>query len=165
MGRDSALPQPDGLVSQEDARIRREEWRAAGLRVVFTNGCFDLIHPGHVLYLAEARALGDVLIVGLNSDASVRALKGEVRPYLDERARAIVLLGLRSVDLVTVFDAPTPLELIRMIRPDTLAKGGDYQPEEVVGREVVLAGGGDLRILPFHPGYSTSALTQRIRQG
>jgi D-beta-D-heptose 7-phosphate kinase/D-beta-D-heptose 1-phosphate adenosyltransferase len=138
--------------------------RARGRKVVFTNGCFDLLHPGHVLYLAEARALGDVLVVGLNSDESARALKGPSRPYVAERDRALLLLGLRSVDYVSIFPEPTPLELIRAVLPDILVKGGDYRPEEVVGREVVEAHAGTVRIMPFHPGFSSSGLIQRIRE-
>lgn len=158
-----ALPRPDGLVSRDELAARCRVWRSAGERVVFTNGCFDLIHPGHVLYLAQARALGDRLVLGLNSDASVRGLKGASRPVLDERARALILLSLKSVDLVSLFDEPTPLELIRAVRPDILVKGGDYRPDEVVGREVVEAHGGTVRIVPFHPGYSSSDLIRRIR--
>ena len=151
---------PRALLGEICADLRR-----AGKRIVFTNGCFDLVHPGHVLYLAEAAALGNILVVGLNSDLSVRALKGINRPFVDERGRAIVLLGLRSVGLVSVFDEPTPLELIRVVRPDILVKGGDYRPEEVVGREVVEAHGGSVRIVPFHLGYSSSSLVRRIRAG
>jgi rfaE bifunctional protein nucleotidyltransferase chain/domain len=154
-----------GLVSRARLGETCDDLRRAGKRIVFTNGCFDLIHPGHVLYLAEASDLGDVLVVGLNSDVSVSCLKGPGRPVLDERGRAIVLLGLRSVDFVCVFDEPTPLELIRVVRPDILVKGGDYRPEEVVGREVVEAHGGLVRIVPFHPGYSSSSLVRRIREG
>jgi D-beta-D-heptose 7-phosphate kinase/D-beta-D-heptose 1-phosphate adenosyltransferase len=160
---DSPLADPSGLLDHEDLAIRCDELRRAGKRIVFTNGCFDLLHPGHVLYLAEASSLGDVLVVGLNSDASVRGLKGGPRPYLDERARALILLSLRMVDLVCIFPEPTPLELIRAVRPDILVKGGDYRPEEVVGREVVEAHGGSVRIVPFHPGYSSSDLVRRIR--
>lgn len=131
----------------------------------FTNGCFDLIHPGHVQYLADVRALGDFLVVGLNSDASVARLKGPSRPLQDERARAQVLLGLRSVDAVVRFEEDTPLELIRALQPDLLAKGGDYTPETVVGRDVVEARGGRVAIIPFLPGHSTSAIEARIRSG
>jgi D-beta-D-heptose 7-phosphate kinase/D-beta-D-heptose 1-phosphate adenosyltransferase len=150
-------------MSRDALAERCAELRRAGRRIVFTNGCFDLLHPGHVLYLAEAAACGDVLIVGLNSDASVRGLKGFSRPLLPERARALILLSLRSVDLVSIFDEATPLELIRSVAPDILVKGGDYRPEEVVGREVVEAAGGSVRIVPFHPGYSSSDLVRRIR--
>jgi D-beta-D-heptose 7-phosphate kinase/D-beta-D-heptose 1-phosphate adenosyltransferase len=131
----------------------------------FTNGCFDLIHPGHVQYLEDVRALGDFLVVGLNSDASVARLKGPGRPLQDERARARILLGLRSVDAVVRFDEDTPLELIRALQPDILAKGGDYTPETVVGREVVEARGGRLALIPFLPGHSTSTIVERIRTG
>ena len=157
------LPCPPGLLERGALAERCAELRRVGRRIVFTNGCFDLIHPGHVLYLADAAAFGDSLIVGLNSDASVRALKGVSRPLLSERARALILLSLRSVDLVSIFDEPTPLELIRSVAPDILVKGGDYRPEEVVGREVVEAHGGSVRIVPFHPGYSSSDLVRRIR--
>ena len=131
----------------------------------FTNGCFDLLHPGHVQYLADARALGDFLVVGLNSDASVARLKGAGRPLQDEAARAAILLGLRSVDAVVRFDEDTPLELIRALRPDVLVKGGDYTPETVVGRDLVEARGGRLVLIPFLPGHSTSCIEERIRSG
>ncbi len=131
----------------------------------FTNGCFDLLHPGHVQYLSEARALGDLLVVGLNSDASVARLKGPGRPLQDEAARAAILLGLRSVDAVVRFDEDTPLELIRALRPEVLVKGGDYTPETVVGRALVEAHGGRLVLLPFLPGHSTSAIERRIKSG
>jgi D-beta-D-heptose 7-phosphate kinase/D-beta-D-heptose 1-phosphate adenosyltransferase len=131
----------------------------------FTNGCFDLLHPGHVQYLEDVRALGDFLVVGLNSDASVARLKGPGRPLQDERARAQVLCGLRSVDAVVRFDQDTPLELITALQPDILAKGGDYTPETVVGREVVEARGGRVVLIPFLPGHSTTAIVERIRSG
>jgi rfaE bifunctional protein nucleotidyltransferase chain/domain len=131
----------------------------------FTNGCFDLIHPGHVKYLEDARALGDFLVVGLNSDASVARLKGLGRPLQDEAARAAILLGLRSVDAVVRFDEDTPLELIRALRPDVLVKGGDYTPETVVGRDLVEGQGGRLVLIPFLPGHSTSRIEQRMRTG
>ena len=145
-----------------------ETFLAAVLRpktLCFTNGCFDLIHPGHVQYLAEARALGDFLVVGLNSDASVARLKGPGRPLQDEAARAAILLGLRSVDAVVLFDEDTPLDLIQALRPDVLVKGGDYTPEAVVGREIVEGRGGKLVLIPFLPGHSTSRIEERIRSG
>ncbi len=132
-------------------------------RVVFTNGCFDLVHPGHVAYLEAARALGDVLVVGVNTDASVRRLKGEGRPLVGEEDRARVLAGLAAVDAVTLFDEDTPAELIAALRPDVLVKGGDYTLDGIVGREVVEADGGTVRVIPFLPGYSTTALVDRIR--
>ena len=131
----------------------------------FTNGCFDLIHPGHVKYLEDARALGDFLVVGLNGDASVTRLKGPSRPLQDENARASVLLGLHSVDAVIRFEEDTPFELIRALAPDLLVKGGDYTPEGVVGRDLVEARGGRVEIIPFLPGHSTTAIVERIRSG
>jgi D-beta-D-heptose 7-phosphate kinase/D-beta-D-heptose 1-phosphate adenosyltransferase len=146
-----------------------EAWNRSLVRrpetLCFTNGCFDLLHPGHVQYLEEARALGDYLVVGLNSDASVARLKGESRPLQDQWARARILLGLRSVDAVVLFEEDTPLALIRAIRPDVLVKGGDYAPDGVVGRAEVEGWGGRLVLLPFLPGHSTSRIERRIRSG
>jgi len=133
--------------------------------LVFTNGCFDLIHPGHVQYLEDARALGDFLVLGLNSDASVARLKGPSRPLQDELARALVLLGLRSIDAVVRFDEDTPQELITALQPDVLVKGGDYTLDTVVGREVVEARGGKVVLIPFLPGHSTSTIVGRILSG
>ena len=131
----------------------------------FTNGCFDLLHPGHVQYLEDVRAMGDFLVVGLNSDASVARLKGPSRPLQDETARALILAGLRCVDAVVRFDEDTPLKLITALQPDLLAKGGDYTVDTVVGREVVEARGGRVVLVPFLPGHSTSAIVERIRSG
>ena len=132
--------------------------------VVFTNGCFDLLHPGHVRYLRAARRLGDVLVVGVNSDASVRRLKGADRPLVPQRARSEVLAALESVDYVCVFGEETPLALITALRPDVLVKGGDWKIGDIVGSDIVLARGGVVRSLRFAPGYSTSALVRRIRR-
>lgn len=159
-----ALPRPKALLDREQAAAWAAEHRRAGRRVVFTNGCFDLIHPGHVLYLEDARRLGDALLVGLNSDESVRRLKGASRPFLDEVARATVLAALRSVDALCVFPEDTPLALIEAISPQILVKGGDWKPEQVVGREVVLASGGEVKVLAFHPGFSTTDLARRAAQ-
>ena len=132
-------------------------------RVVFTNGCFDVLHPGHVEHLAQAKALGDVLVVGLNSDASVRRLKGAGRPLVAEADRAAVLAALRSVDAVTLFDEDTPLELISTLLPDVLVKGGDYDLDGIVGREAVEEAGGEVRVLPFVEGYSTTGILGRSK--
>jgi rfaE bifunctional protein nucleotidyltransferase chain/domain len=134
-----------------------------GRKVVFTNGCFDLLHPGHVDLLARARALGDLLVLGLNSDASVRGLKGPARPVVPFRDRAVVLAGLACVDFITMFDEPTPLALIEAVLPDVLVKGGDWPVEAIVGREAVQAAGGLVLSLPLLPGYSTTALIERIK--
>ena len=133
--------------------------RAAGARVVFTNGCFDLLHPGHVRYLAAARALGDVLVVGLNGDVSVRRLKGPGRPIL----RAEVLAGLAAVDHVIVFDEDTPRALVAALGPDVLVKGADWPEDEIAGRDETLARGGRVERIPLVPGVSTSELLRRIR--
>ena len=140
---------------------RLAAWR--DLRIGFTNGCFDLLHPGHIKLLSEARAACDRLIVGLNGDASVRRLKGEGRPLQEVHARAEVLAALEAVDLVVVFDQDTPLELIRRVRPKVLAKGGDYRREEVVGHELVESDGGDVILVDLMPGFSTSKIVRRSR--
>lgn len=142
---------------------RVAEWRGRGLRIGFTNGVFDLLHPGHIKVLARARAACDRLIVGLNSDASVRRLKGVERPVQDERARAEVLAALAAVDLVTIFEEDTPLALIERVRPSALVKGGDYKPEAVVGREIVEAAGGEVIIVPLVEGQSTTSMIARSR--
>lgn len=141
------------------------EWRAEGLRVGFTNGCFDILHPGHVKVLTAARAACDRLIVGLNSDASVKRLKGDSRPVQDERSRAEVLAALEAVDLVAIFAEDTPLELIKRIRPSVLVKGGDYTRAQVVGHEVVDSYGGEVLLIDILPGHSTTSLVARARDG
>lgn len=133
-------------------------WKACGEKIVFTNGCFDILHVGHVTYLEKARSLGKHLIVGLNTDASVRRLKGETRPLTHELDRARVLAALACVDAVVLFDQDTPTELIEKIRPDILVKGGDYKPEEVAGREYA----GEVRIIDFEEGYSTTGVVEKI---
>lgn len=152
------------VVARKDLIDARQRLRERGKRVVFTNGCFDLLHPGHVHYLAEARALGDALIVALNSDLSVRRLKGEGRPILNEQERAEVMAALAVVDFVTVFDEDTPRELIAALLPDVLVKGGDWPVEQIVGREEVVAAGGRVLSLPYLKGSSTSDIIQRIRK-
>ncbi|MGE0288761.1 MAG: D-glycero-beta-D-manno-heptose-7-phosphate kinase [Bradyrhizobium sp.] len=140
-------------------------WRSQGLRVGFTNGCFDILHPGHVKVLTAARGACDRLVVGLNSDASVRRLKGEDRPVQDERARTEVLAALEAVDLVVVFHQDTPIRLIELIRPSVLVKGGDYTREQVVGYEVVEANGGEVLLVDVLEGHSTTSLVKRAREG
>ena len=140
-----------------------KDWRRQGLRIGFTNGCFDLLHPGHVKVLTAARALCDRLVVGLNSDSSVKRLKGEGRPVQDAHARAEVLAALESVDLVVVFEEDTPLKLIARVRPKTLIKGGDYRLDQVIGREQVEADGGEVVLVDLVPGFSTTELVKRSR--
>ncbi len=146
-----------------EAFLERRRALGTDFELVFTNGCFDLLHPGHVDLLARARALGQGLVLGLNSDASVRRLKGSERPVVGERERAFVLAGLASVDYVVLFEEDTPLQLITAVRPRVLVKGGDWPIERIVGREVVEGLGGRVVSLPLLPGYSTTALIQRIR--
>ncbi|HRI60029.1 MAG TPA: D-glycero-beta-D-manno-heptose 1-phosphate adenylyltransferase [Saprospiraceae bacterium] len=137
-------------------------WRAAGEIIVFTNGCFDLLHYGHLHYLSEARDLGDRLVIGLNSAASVRRLKGPTRPINDELTRTHLLAALEVVDAVVIFEEDTPLQLIQLVQPDILVKGGDWRPEQIVGSDVVLARGGKVLSLPFIQGYSTTNIEQKI---
>ena len=160
----TASQAPRRLLDWQDAAAAAQRVRADGGTVVFTNGVFDLLHPGHVRYLQEARALGDLLIVGLNSDASVKALKGEGRPVNDLESRALVLAGLRSVDLVAPFEELTPLKLIEAARPDVLIKGADYSEEEVVGGKEVKSWGGEVKLANLVDGYSTTAAIARMQE-
>ena len=146
--------------SQEDVQAMVKSWRDEGLTIGFTNGCFDLLHPGHLWVLEKAAACCDKLIVGLNSDQSTRRLKGQGRPFQDEGTRAAVLAGLPMVDAVVIFDSPTPAKLIKAIAPDRLIKGGDYNAKDVVGRQTVLARGGKVVIIPTKPGFSTTRLSK-----
>jgi len=138
------------------------EWKKAHQKIVFTNGCFDILHFGHIHYLAEARALGDRLIVGLNSAASVKRLKGAHRPINDEPTRLHLLAALECIDAVVVFEEDTPLELIKIVIPDILVKGGDWKPEQIVGSDAVLANGGEVKSLAFVKGYSTTSIEEKI---
>jgi D-beta-D-heptose 7-phosphate kinase/D-beta-D-heptose 1-phosphate adenosyltransferase len=142
---------------------RLADWRRAGLRIGFTNGCFDLLHPGHVKILAGARGACDRLIVGLNGDASVTRLKGQGRPVQDAQSRAEVLAALEAVDLVVVFDEDTPLKLIERVRPTVLVKGADYKEDEVVGGDVVRKNGGEVVLIELVPGQSTTRIVERTR--
>ncbi|MBR1219654.1 D-glycero-beta-D-manno-heptose-7-phosphate kinase [Bradyrhizobium sp. U87765 SZCCT0131] len=148
-----------------DLDVRLAEWREEGLRIGFTNGCFDILHPGHVRVLTQARAACDRLVLGLNSDASVKRLKGEGRPVQNELSRAEVLAALEAVDLVVIFEEDTPLDLIKQVRPAVLVKGGDYTREQVVGHEVVEAYGGEVVLVDILQGHSTTSLVQRAREG
>ena len=153
------------ILSLDEAILRFGPAKRNGRRIVFTNGCFDLLHPGHIRSLEQARELGDALIVGLNSDASVRQLKGEGRPLLPERERAEILAALESVDAVIIFDAPTPREIIARLLPDVLVKGGDWSGNQIVGREEVEAAGGRVVSVPVLPGFSTTDILRKIREG
>ncbi len=149
------------LYSREELVGQRRQWKAEGKSVVFTNGCYDLLHPGHIRLLEQARSLGDVLILGLNSDASVRRAKGPSRPLLDEGERSQMAMALEAVDAVTLFDEDTPRELIAEVLPDVLIKGADWS-HFVAGREEVEAAGGRVMTLPLVPGFSTTNIVERI---
>ena len=136
--------------------------RRSGKRIVFTNGCFDILHPGHIHTLTHAKALGDILIVGINSDASVKRLKGERRPIFNQGERAVMLTALEAVDYVTTFEEDTPLTLIRLLQPHVLVKGGDWSSESVVGREVVEADGGRIVLVPYQERLSTTGVIERV---
>ena len=152
------------ILSIDEMLVERERLRDAGARLVFTNGVFDLLHVGHVRYLTEARALGEALVVAINSDRAVRELKGPNRPVFDENERAEILAALRQVDYVVVFDNISPRTLISQLVPDVLAKGGDYQLDQIHGREEVEAAGGKVISLPFIDGASTTTLIERMKK-
>ena len=153
-----------GVVPADGLAVVADQWRRAGRRIVFTNGCFDLLHPGHLALLEDAAALGDVLMVAINDDASVTRLKGRGRPIYPAAERAELLLALRWVDAVTVFDGDTPIEPIRRVQPDVLVKGAEYGAGAIVGEDVVLAAGGRVVRLPMRPGYSTSEIVRRMTE-
>ena len=152
-----------GILSLHEAILQFGPEKRNGRRVVFTNGCFDLLHPGHIETLEKARSLGDALIVGVNSDRSVRGMKGAGRPILPERERAEILAALECVDGVVIFDEPTPLETIAALLPDILVKGGDWASDAIIGREEVEAAGGRVISVPVVAGFSTTAILEKIR--
>lgn len=153
------------ILTREQAIQQAEQWRSEGQQIVFTNGCFDIIHLGHIDYLEKARNLGSKLILGLNTDASVSCIKGPLRPVVNEYARARLMAALEFVDAVTLFGDPTPLELIEDIQPDILVKGDDYTVATIVGADFVLAHGGRVETVALVPGYSTTKLIERIKAG
>ena len=150
------------ILDMSTLQSRLHHWRAVGGRVVFTNGCFDILHRGHIDLLAECRHMGDYVVLGLNSDASVKKLKGPHRPVNDQLSRAVVMAALSLVDAVIIFEEDTPLEIITEIKPDILVKGGDYKASDVVGAQIVKALGGEVRIVPLVEGYSTTATVSRM---
>jgi rfaE bifunctional protein nucleotidyltransferase chain/domain len=152
------------IIGREELLRKLAVWRFKDQTIVFTNGCFDILHKGHATYLAEAAALGDVLIVGLNSDSSVKKLgKGANRPIQDEESRAFILASFHYISNIIIFEEDTPLELIKTIQPDVLVKGGDWKPEQIAGYDVVMAKGGKVVVLDFIPGFSTSSIVQKIK--
>ncbi len=150
------------IQSTVEAVKTLQQWQAEKCKIVFTNGCFDIIHLGHIDYLAKAANLGDKLIIGVNTDASVSRIKGPSRPINDQVSRTMILASLSFVSMVVLFDEPTPYELIKLVQPDTLVKGADYKPEDIVGYDIVKAKGGAISTLDYLPGYSTSGIEQRI---
>lgn len=150
------------IVDRQQAASIVHQWQTKGDKVVFTNGCFDLVHRGHVEYMAIAANLGQRLVLGLNTDASVKRLKGELRPLVDEQSRAILLAAFEFIDLIVLFDEDTPYELIKAVQPDILVKGSDYKPESIVGYDVVTARGGKVETIDFVEGFSTTKLVEKI---
>jgi len=154
---------PHRIINREQAVQQVTQWKAMGKKVAFTNGVFDILHPGHIFSLSEAAKEGDYLVVGLNADASVKRLKGDSRPVNNQEARAILLAALLMVDAVVIFEEDTPLELITAILPDVVIKGGDYTPEQVAGGKEVITAGGKVVINPILEGYSTTALIEKMK--
>jgi rfaE bifunctional protein nucleotidyltransferase chain/domain len=150
--------------ANEEFHRRLAYWRYKGYRIVFTNGCFDIMHLGHIDYLSKASDEGDILIIGLNTDESVRKIKGPTRPISDENSRAMVLASMSMVDTVVMFSDDTPYQLIELIQPDVLIKGSDYKPEDIVGFDIVSKKGGEIKTIAFVEGYSTSKIEEKIRK-
>ena len=152
------------IISKESLKYQLSRWRFQNKKIVFTNGCFDILHAGHIDYLSKAKSFGDKLLIGLNTDASVRKIKGENRPITDENSRAKILASLLFVDAVVLFDEETPYELIKFVRPDVLIKGSDYKVEDIVGYDIVKANGGTIETLNLLEGYSTSLIEEKIKK-
>jgi len=151
------------ILNWQELKIKVELWKKAGDKIVFTNGCFDIIHQGHIDYLAKAASLGSKLIIGLNADSSVSKLKGIHRPIQDQKSRQIILSAFSFTAAVTLFDEETPYELIKLVIPDILVKGSDYKAEDIVGYDIVTKNGGMVKTIDFLPGYSTSDIERRIK--
>ena len=152
------------IVSPEQLSRNLHVWRMKGLKIVFTNGCFDLLHHGHIDYLSKAADMGDILVIGMNSDFSVKKLdKGKNRPIQNENDRALILSALQFVEAITIFHEDTPYELIKLVQPDVLVKGGDWKESEIIGADIVQSKGGTVTTIPFVEGYSTTAIEKRIK--
>ncbi len=152
------------IITKEAFIPIRERLEKENKKIVFTNGCFDFVHPGHIHYLNEAKSMGDILVIGLNSDNSVRKIKGEGRPINDQNARALVLSSLEMVDYVILFEEDTPYKLIKTILPDILVKGGDYKIENVVGKDIVEGNGGKVKCVSYTEGFSTTSIIEKIKR-
>ncbi len=153
----------DKIHTWESLAEQVKQWQQEGKKIVFSNGCFDLLHKGHVDYLNRAADMGDVLVMGLNTDASVSELKGPHRPIQDEQSRLLIIAALQCVSAVTLFAQETPYDLIKLVQPDVLVKGSDYKPEDIVGYDIVTAKGGEVKTIPFLPGFSTSGIEKKIK--
>ncbi|HBH47758.1 MAG TPA: D-glycero-beta-D-manno-heptose 1-phosphate adenylyltransferase [Bacteroidales bacterium] len=151
------------IITEENLQKTLENWRIEGKKIVFTNGCFDILHRGHVEYLAKAASYGDALIIGLNSDTSVRNIKGPERPVQDEKSRSIVLASLQFVTAVILFSEDTPYELIKKVQPDFLVKGADYKPEDIVGYDILKAKGGEVKTIELVEGHSTTNIIKKLK--
>ena len=151
------------IFTIEELKAKTNSWKENGQKVVFTNGCFDIVHRGHIELLARTADLGDKLIIGLNSDSSIQKLKGEDRPIINEQSRAVLLAALSFVDAVVLFSEDTPLNLISTLVPDVLAKGGDYEIETIVGYEIIQQNGGEVILVPFVDGFSSTAIIDKIK--
>ncbi|MES2829972.1 MAG: D-glycero-beta-D-manno-heptose 1-phosphate adenylyltransferase [Bacteroidota bacterium] len=152
------------IVSSHEIASLQDSWKKEGKKIVFTNGCFDIVHPGHLSYLSEAAGYGDVLVVGLNTDRSVKALKGEKRPINNQLSRTQLLAAMFFIDAVVLFDEDTPEKLINLVQPDVLIKGGDYKVEDIIGAKQVLERGGEVKVLDFLPGYSSTSIIEKIKE-
>jgi D-glycero-beta-D-manno-heptose 1-phosphate adenylyltransferase len=152
------------ILTSKEAKKRAQQWQSEGKKIVFTNGCFDIVHLGHIDYLEKARNLGDKLVLGLNTDASIKRLKGKKRPVVNEYARSRMMSAFEFVDAVILFDEETPKELIQTICPDILVKGDDYSVENIVGSDFVIANGGEVKTISLVKGYSTTAIIQKIKE-
>ncbi len=154
----------DKIKSREEAQKLVNQWAHNNETMVFTNGCFDIVHRGHIDYLSKAKDKGSKLILGLNTDASVQRLKGPQRPVVDEQSRAILMASLQFIDLVVFFDEDTPYELIKALQPDILVKGSDYNAEDIVGYDILMAKGGKVETIDFVPGFSTTSIVKKIKE-
>ena len=152
------------IMNKENAKTQIQDWQKKGEKIVFTNGCFDILHTGHIKYLFEAKSLGNHLVIGLNTDNSVKRLKGENRPLQDEQDRALILAALEAVDLVVLFEEDTPLEIITFLKPDILVKGSDYTIENIVGAKEIVQWGGKVKTIEFINGKSTSMIIEKIKK-
>lgn len=163
MNKDTKQVLTQKIYSKDDLVAKTQNWKAEGKKIVFTNGCFDIIHPGHIAYLGDAANLGDILIIGLNTDQSVSKLKGENRPINNEFSRTQLIASMFFVDAVVLFNEDTPLQLITALQPDVLVKGGDYNLDNIVGAKETLANGGEVKVLTFLPGYSSTSIIEKIK--